>query len=260
MPRVTGVSTEDNAKNIESPLDLSGVPLMDIQNPTNSMATEDYHTMAAETASTGTAPESIFEGMQTIANIARTSADFDPLDPEGKGNKENFLTFTQHLNDSTVLSLLRSHTIYVKSKSRQSDKLINSFADAFNGIGEENKEAIVSAVTNLASAALSYSNQVERYSNFAQNILEVDAEGNVIFHLYYCQFQIESTERKGTIKFSSQYDVLQAVYKLTPGQWGMVREEFAEETKVSTEAWLSKFTTKPKMNADAKTPCLNKES
>ncbi len=258
MQRVTGVSTEDWAKNVKRSPALPDVPQLDIQNPTSSYATEAYVVKAKEMESAGTVPESIFEGIQTVADIARVRTQFNPLDPEGTGNKEHFIKFTQYIDSAPFLALLNADTMMVETSSHNSSELVNSFVDAFTGIDAKDKDQIVGAVTNLANAALSYSNRIEKYSNFAQNILDVDGDGNVLFHLYSSQFQIKAEERKGTITFDTTYSVIRSVYQLSVGEWRRIRGNFADQTKTSTQEWLSRFTTPCKPNTTIDTPCLTK--
>ncbi len=256
MDRVTGVSKEDWVKNIKRSPELPDIPQLDGLNPANSYATDAYRTQATAMESSGTPPQSIFEGIQTVADLARVRSKFNPLDPEGTGNKAHFLKFSQRIANAPFLALITGDTITVQTSSHNSNELVDSFVKGFTGIGEKDKDQIIGAVTDLANAALSYSDRIEKYSNFAQNILDVDGDGNVLFHLYSSQFQIEASERKGSITFNTQYNVVRGVYQLSVAKWEEIKDLFAFKTKVSTQEWLSNFKTPCKPGATAKTPCL----
>lgn len=216
-----------------------------IMNPSNAAAVGDYAERAAASATSGSAPGSIFEGMQTAADLARTRSGYNPLDPEGTGNKAHFLQFTQNIADAPFLSLIKADRVYVNQQSQDSSKLIESFVDAFVGIATENAAQIQTSVQNLAKAAISYSNKTQRYCNFAQNLLQLNSSGNVEFHLYSSQFSIQTSEKKGTITFQSSYEVLRAVYQLSPASWANVKPLFEQQEQTDTEDWLAQMRTPP---------------
>ena len=227
-----------------------------IMNPSNADAVGDYAEKAAASATSGSAPESIFEGMQTVANLARTRAGYNPLDPEGTGNKAHFLQFTQNIADAPFLDLIKADRVQVTQKSKDSSKLIKSFVDAFVGIATENVAQIQISVKNLANAALSYAEEIQEFSNFAQNLLQLKSSGNVEFHLYSSQFQIQTSERKGTITFQSSYEVLRAVYQLSPASWANVKPLLQQQKKTDTISWLNEMRTKSKGSGGAIASCL----
>eukprot|EP01001_Neometanema_parovale_P004382 NODE_1615_length_1662_cov_3.222222_g1536_i0.p1 GENE.NODE_1615_length_1662_cov_3.222222_g1536_i0~~NODE_1615_length_1662_cov_3.222222_g1536_i0.p1 ORF type:complete len:275 (-),score=-22.70 NODE_1615_length_1662_cov_3.222222_g1536_i0:34-858(-) len=227
-----------------------------IENPANSEAVGDYRAQAEKASTPGTAPQSVFDGMQTAVNMCRTKAQYNPLDPEGKGNRARFIEFTQNISSMPFVTLEWATTTQIKQKSRNADVLINSFVDGFWGITQGDKEQIVKSVRNLASAALSYADQTERLSNFAQNLLQVDSSGNVEFCLYSSTFQISVSEHKGIITFHSEYELSQAMYSLSPSNWDSVKELFAKEYKVTVEDWIKNMTTPVKEGSTIRALCL----
>lgn len=248
MARITGVSANEWLQHVNKINPVMAQALMKsatgpIQNPANAAAVGDYAAKAAAAASNSSNPGSIFEGMQTIADLSRTHAHYNPLDPTGTGNKEHFTNFTQNIADAPMLSLLHASTKNVDQKSQNSDALIDSFVSAFEGIAQENVAAITSAVANLAKAALSYSDKVQKYSNFAQNLLQTNSSGNVEFHLYSSQFEIHQTKSKGTVTFQANYEVLCAVYQLSAASWNQVKAEFNKQKKTDTNSWMNSMKT-----------------
>ncbi|PHI18675.1 hypothetical protein CEQ90_16565 [Lewinellaceae bacterium SD302] len=231
-------------------------PNDNIMSPANAAGVGNYVQMAQQNSSSGSAPKSVFEGMQTIANLSRVKAGYNPLDPEGKGSKANFLQFSQYLADLPALSLLNSSTKEVHQQEQNADKIIDSFVAAFEGIAQENVAAITSAVSNLAKAALSYSKKEQKYSNFAQNLLQVNSTGDVQFHLYSSVFQISQTESKGTITYKSDYSVLVAVYELAASEWGQISGIFNKQEKTSINDWLNNMKTPVKGAGGARALCL----
>ena len=228
-----------------------------IMAPTNASGVGDYVAKAAAAATPGTAPGSIFEGMQTVANLCRVKANYNPLDVEGNGNFAHFLQFTQNIADVPFLSLLNSSSQEIEQKSKNSDILINSFVDGFVGLAEEDKDAVTNSVKTLAKAALSYAGQVETGSNFAQNLLQTNSSGDVQFSLFNSIFTIKSENNKGTITFESSYKLYRAVYQLSAASWAEIKPVFDQQQKTDTSEWLKNMTTKPKGLGAATTPCLD---
>lgn len=227
-----------------------------IESPANSEPVGDYKAQAEKASTPGTAPQSVFDGMQTAVNMCRTKAQYNPLDPEGKGNKAHFIEFTQNISSMPFVTLEWAKTTEIEQKSHNADDLINSFVDGFQGIEERDKEQITNSVRNLVRAALSYASKTQKLSNFAQNLLQVDSSGNVEFSLYCSTFQISVEESKGTITFHSKYELSQAMYSLSPSTWDSVKELFANEYKVTVEDWIKNMTTPVKEGSTIRALCL----
>ena len=228
-----------------------------IMNPANTAAVGNYAAQAASAASPGTAPVSVFEGMQTIANLSRVRAGYNPLDVEGTGNKAHFLQFTQNIADAPFITLLTADTLAVKQESHNSDILVDTFVDGFVGLAEGDIIKVRNSVKTLAAAALSYAGQEEKGSNFAQNLLQVNSAGDVQFSLYSSEFSIKSEQNKGTVTFQSSYFLVRAVYQLSVASWKQIKDLFAEQQKTDTQSWLNQMSTKKKVAEAAKTPCLD---
>lgn len=261
MARVTGVSIEEWINFQTQPftpgmvMQLAGGQTMA---PANSIGVGGYDAAAAAAATNGPTPGSIFEGMQTIARLARTRSGYNPLDPDGMGNKQHFLQFTQNIASAPMLDLIKADTQDVINNSQNSDSLIDSFVGAFVGIASENVGEITKAVSNLAKAALSYSEKIEKFSNFAQNLLQVDSSGNVQFHLYSSTFEIHTTENKGTVTFHSQYSVLRAVYQLSPSAWDASKQYFNQQQNTDSNDWINSMKTPVKEIGGARALCIER--
>ncbi|MFT5675865.1 MAG: hypothetical protein ACI808_001797 [Paraglaciecola sp.] len=227
-----------------------------IQNPSRAEAVGDYKAKANAAATPGTAPISVFDGMQTAVNLCRTKSQFNPLDPENFGNKAHFLLFTQFISSMPFVTLQWAETTDIKQQSRNSDALINSFVGGFKGMVDEDKNEIINSVKSLVSAALSYSNQTEKQSNFSQNLLQVDGEGNVQFNLYSSTFEISSSSHKGNITFHSEYSLAQVSYTLSPATWAQVKSSFAEQLKVTVDDWLNNMKTPVMPGSSVRAICL----
>lgn len=226
-----------------------------VENPANSMAVGDYQAAAAKAATPAKNPISIFEGMQTTVNLCRVRAGYDPIDLENNGTQTKFLEFTNNIAGVPFLTLEWAMQSDVMQQSHDANILIESFVNAFQGILEKDKKSISDSVKVLASAALSYSEQVERQSNFAQNLLQV-SPGMVYFGLYSSMFAISVKEHKGVINYQSSYTLRQAQYSLSQERWERVCPLFEEEEKTSTEDWLAIFKTPKKQGSAVKTLCL----
>jgi hypothetical protein len=229
----------------------------EIENPANSQGVGSYIENANAAETPGTAPISLFDGMQTAVNLCRVKADFDPIDIDNKGDEAHFIAFTNNVAQIPFITLDWSTTTDVKQESKSADILIQSFVDAFQGILDKDKESIFDSVKSLAAAALSYAGQTEKKSNFAQNLLQDPTKDQVTFGLYSSRFEISVSEGKGTIKYHANYLLSQAQYSLSKASWEQVRPYFEEEQKVTVEDWLSKMKTPAKTGSTVKTICLD---
>ncbi|MEI9609718.1 hypothetical protein [Raoultella ornithinolytica] len=230
-----------------------------VMNPAIAAATQDYidgniHASKLVNA-TSSAPQTMFDGLQTIVNLCRVQSGYNALDPDGTGNKVYFTRFTQNVANVPCLSLLSAETKNIKQQSHNADELINSFVDAFDGLTQSDQSKIKSSVTSLAKAALSYANQDQKSSNFTQNILQT-GDDQVIFTLYASTFEISSTQSKGVISFKSEYSLQQALYSLSRASWERVKDLFAEQEKTTMEQWLNDMKTPAKSGSTVKALCL----
>lgn len=260
VPRITGFSAEEWVKHMNQPYtaseSLNAGPTTGIQAPANAFGVGDYDLEAKKHATSSSNPQSVFEGMQTIANLARVRAGYNPLDPEGYGDLPHFLQFTKNISDAPFLALLTADTKKVVQKSRDSNAIIDSFVQDFVGIAEQNQKEIENAVSSLAKAATSRAGAVQKYSNFAQNLLQVNAHGDIEFSVYNSLFEIKTKKGKGTITYHMQYDLSRAVYQLSQEAWDSVKDQFDQILKTTTDEWLGSMTTEVKPGPVADLSCL----
>lgn len=226
-----------------------------IMNPSRATATAEYIKNSNGLTVKSDAPETMFDGIQTIANICRVKSNYNPLDPEKNGDKAHFLAFTQLIASVPCLTLLNAKSKEIKQKSHNANDLIDSFVNAFDGLSEIDLDGIKNSVSNLAKAALSYASQIESESNFTQNILQT-GDDSVVFSLYSSVFYISATERKGKIKFKSEYTLNEAQYSLSSSTWEQVKSAFSNEAKTSLEEWLNNMKTEDKSGSTVEALCL----
>ncbi|MBC3454457.1 MULTISPECIES: hypothetical protein [Pseudomonas] len=230
--------------------------------PAAGAATDSYANDANKNVSPGKAPVSIYEGLQTAIDIARRRSEYNPLDqptdqrPKAKGDREHFIAFTQQIAEIPFLSLLAAQVTQIQQKSHDANALIDSFVKGFIGLAAKDVEQIKKSLSSLVNAALSYSEQTERQSNFNQNILQTGIAGSVNFMLYASEFTIKATSKKGTITFQSSYTLSQAVYQLSVESWENVRDVFAKQQKTDTQQWLGDTTTPVKPGSSLRAICL----
>ncbi|OCQ51102.1 hypothetical protein Ppb6_03660 [Photorhabdus australis subsp. thailandensis] len=219
--------------------------LSDVQSPANIAVTDKYAVFAKKSATSCKYPVSITEGMQTIINLCRVASGYDPLDPEGNGNAEKFIAFTDEIERVPFLSLLWSDTKIIIQKSQDTDVLIDSFVKAFRGLSPEDKITIKLYLKELIRAALSYAGEKEKQSNFVQYALN-KSPNSVSLLLYSSVLTIKKVNNKGTIKFTSNYTLSQAEYNLNQASWETVRPMFDKENKITIEYLIDYMTTKVK--------------
>ncbi|KAA1181313.1 hypothetical protein [Photorhabdus heterorhabditis] len=229
----------------------------DIQSPANGAATGNYARLNQDSSSSLKYPLSITEGLQTVINMARSVSGYNPLDPQGQGNKNNFLSFTSELSGVPFLSLLSTSVQNVIQKSHNADVLINSFLENFLGLSYQEKEQMKIPLRQLAIAALSYAGKRQTQSNFVQSVLATSPKGGVSVFLYWSEFTISaSPDDKGIIEFKSSYLLPQAEYNLRYESWINVRPAFEKAQKVSLEDWMNSMTTRRKQGSNVRALCI----
>lgn len=234
--------------------------------PAAGSATGSYAKDADKNVSPGKAPVSIYEGLQTSIDIARRRSGYNPLDqptdqkPKTAGDREHFIAFTQEIANIPFLSLLKAQVTQIEQKSHNANELIDSFVKGFIGLQAQDVGQIRDSLASLVNAALSYSEQTERQSNFNQNILQTGPAGAVYFMLYASEFTIKATSHKGTITFQSSYNLSQAIYQLSVESWNNVKDVFSQTQKTDTQQWLGDTTTEPKVGSTLKASCVMRKA
>ncbi|WP_434525063.1 hypothetical protein [Photorhabdus asymbiotica] len=219
--------------------------LSDVQSPANIAVTDEYAVFTKKSATPCKYPVSITEGLQTIINLCRVASGYDPLDPEGNGNAEKFIAFTDEIAKVPFLSLLWSDTSIITQQSHDTDVLIDSFVEAFRGLSPKDKITIKLYLKELIRAALSYADAKEKQSNFVQCALS-KSPTSVSLLLYSSVLTIKEVNNKGTIKFTSDYTLSQAEYNLSQASWETVKPMFDKENKTTIECLIDYMTTKVK--------------
>ncbi|OCQ51103.1 hypothetical protein Ppb6_03661 [Photorhabdus australis subsp. thailandensis] len=229
----------------------------DVQSPANGAATGSYTQLERDSSTSSKSPLSITEGLQTVINMARAVSGYNPLDPQGQGNKKNFFSFTAELSGVPFLSLLSTSIQNVIQKSHDADVLINSFLENFLGLSHQEKEQMKIPLRQLAIAALSYAGKRQTQSNFVQSVLATSPRGGVSVFLYWSEFAISAAPNdKGIIEFKSSYLLPQAEYNLRYESWVNVRPAFEKAQKVSLEDWINSMTTRRKQGSNVRALCI----
>ncbi len=219
--------------------------LSDIQSPASVAATNTYTLFAKKSATSNKYPVSVTEGLQTIINLCRVASGYDPLEPEGNGNAEKFIAFTEEIEKVPFLSLLWADKSTITQQSHDTDVLIDSFIKVFQGLSPQDKITIKIYLKKLIDTALSYADQKEKKSNLVQYALAKTPNG-VSLLLYSFVLTIKKVDNKGTIKFTSHYNLCQAEYNLSQKIWEMTRSVLEKEDKITIEYLIDCMTTKTK--------------
>jgi hypothetical protein len=226
----------------------------DIDNPTAAVATEYYVQAANAGASDSYSPVSLQEGLQTIIGMCQQRSGFNPLNPEGQFS--DFIKFSQTVASSSFLNLLNQSESPIVQSSHNPNDLINSFVSNYAGIRQgTDVDTVRSSLTNLVSAALSWSSPEEKQSNFTQCVLQQDDYG-AYFMLYYSLFTIRAEDNKGTIEFDSEYRLCQAEYVLSNEIWEEHREDFGTQQKTEMQQLLHNLTTEVNSHSVVRAACL----
>lgn len=225
--------------------------------PARALAVGHYQNQARKAQTKGTEPKSIYEGLQTIVNLCRVKAEYDPIDVENKGNYQHFLAFTNYLAHAPFLTLIQAKHTKVDQKSKNTDELIDSFVETFIGLTKENYAQVKESVTKLVSNIASYAQKKDKQANFFQNLLMVNNSGDLLVTLHYTLLEIKEDDGKFTITYESNYKLYQAQYQLSASMWDTIQPHFSTLEKTTTDKWIDFMKTPPKKDSKVKTPCFD---
>nr|ASU92577.1 PIP-47Fa [Pseudomonas chlororaphis] len=229
--------------------------------PAGSLATARYLQAANNNASSGSAPTSLQDGLQTCVNMARTRSGWNPNDPptaanpHTTGDYEHFISFTKEISRIPFLTLESASSSLVMQQSHNADDLINSFANGFHGLETADIEETKRGLKELVKAALSECEKTNRESFFNQHTLQ-QKDDTAIYLIYSSTFSIVATDQKGTINFQSSYLLTQSKYTLSNATWDRIKDLFYDQQKTDTNTWLNGMKTLPRAGSTARATCL----
>jgi hypothetical protein len=182
----------------------------------------------------------------TILDIARQKAGYNPTKPDDPKGKEKFLDYLNRVQKAPFFTLTYAERETIKSESRNYDELINAIADTFQGLVEENKKAVVSALSGLAKVAANSESTKQTKDLFVQNVISASNQYSV--YLYTCHVDMESATKKGVKEKQSLFEVSTTKLDFKKSLWPTAARKVYDITVLAIDDWLDDNTTVAESN------------
>jgi hypothetical protein len=177
----------------------------------------------------------------TILDMARQKAGYNPTKPDDPKGKEKFLDYLNRVQKAPFFTLTYAERETIKSESKNYDELINAIADTFQGLVEENKKAVVSALGGLAKVAANSESTKQTKDLFVQNV--ISASNQYSIYLYTCHVDMESATKKGVKEKQSNFEVSTTKLDFKKSLWPTAARKVYDITVLTIDDWLDDNTT-----------------
>lgn len=183
-------------------------------------------------------------GLMHVSDLARISANWSPVILDN--SEANSKAYNDYLNKVVQFPLVTLNFAARQQITRQTsdwNSVIDSIADTFVGIADNDRKSIVQGLKDLAQAASSTMETTQKTSLFCQNA--INASNNVYeFYLYSSTCTFWEKSGKGFDTKQSDFDVLKVKLTLLMPLW--TRDNVAKiigQTNKSLDDWLKNNST-----------------
>jgi hypothetical protein len=177
----------------------------------------------------------------TIIDIARKKAGYNPTNPDDPNGKKKFLDYLDRVQKAPFFTLTYAEKETIKSESKSYDQLIDAIADTFQGLVEQNKKAVVSALASMAKVAANTESTKQTKDLFVQNVISASDQYSV--YLYTCHVDMESATKKGIKEKQSLFEVSTTKLDFKKSLWPSSARKVYDITVVAIDDWLEGNTT-----------------
>jgi len=196
-------------------------------------------TGATSSASVAAMLASPASGLMHVSDMARIANNWNPTNLVDSGaNSIAYQNYVSSLVKFPLVTLNMATRTKITRQSSDWNDVIDAIAATFQGIAENDKNAIVGGLKNLAQAASSTMSTTEQTNVFVQNALNV-ANDTYEFYLYNSQVAFQETKGKGYDTKQSSFDVVQVKLTLLMPLW--TEENVGKiigQTNASLDDWL----------------------
>lgn len=178
-------------------------------------------------------------GLMHVSDMARIASGWSPVSlQESEANSAAYQNYLNRMVSFPLVMLNRSERQTMSRTTKDWGPLLKSIADTFVGIAENDKEAIVGGLENLAKAASSSMSTVQKTSLFCQNAINA-REGVYELFIYSSVCTFKEEKGKGFDMKQNTFDLLQVKLTLAMPLWieDTVRKIIGK-TESSLDDWL----------------------
>lgn len=190
-------------------------------------------------------PKNLPTAVSSILQHAQNRADFHPSFQEPIAVAEKFKDYLREVDKIPFLHLAMNDRVQKEYKEKNYDKLIDEIVSLYDGFEQKDKLKLKESIRNIASSLLS-SKDTKLYRDiFSQaTIRKEDNKGYEVI-IYYTNFAMERTEKKGEVRINQSYTVNRAIYNVLEASIKAHAEALSKLTKTDVEDWIKETSTPP---------------
>lgn len=187
-------------------------------------------------------PKNLPTAVATILQHSQNKADFHPSFQQPLVVAEKFREYLREIDSVPFLSLSMNDKVQKSYKEKNYDKLINEIVSLYDGFEEKDKAKLKESIRNIASSLVD-SKDTELYRDiFSQaTIRNENKEMEVV--IYYTNFSMKRTEKKGEVTINQNYTVNRVVYTVLSASIKAHADVLAKLTKTDVDDWIDKTST-----------------
>ena len=182
----------------------------------------------------------------TILDMARQKSGYNPTNPDDPNGKQKFLDYLSRVQKAPFFTLTFAEREKIESESKSYDQLINAIADTFQGLVEENKKAVVNALSSLAKVAANSESTRQTKDLFVQNVISASDQYSV--YLYTCHVDMSSVTKKGVVAKQSLFEISTTKLNFKKSLWPAAARKVFDITVLAIDDWIADNTTQPESN------------
>nr|CBA74863.1 conserved hypothetical protein [Arsenophonus nasoniae] len=205
--------------------------------------------------------ESPANGLAIISTIAMGGIGYDPQKASMPGNSEAYITYAEEMKKNVLMMVEEDKLLDLNYREENYDDLIDKIVDIYDSITGADKQKIKNSVTQLAKAALSYSEQKNDSVLFTQGVIASANKDDVKFYINSSHILFErqtgKTKSEPTDKYVSRIQIKSIVLKMHTFIYDKkIAEILLDTTRSDLEEWIRKMKTKAKDNKEVMNYCF----
>lgn len=208
--------------------------------------------------------ESPANGLAIVSTIAMGGVGYDPQKTIMFGNAEAYITYAEEMKRNVLMMVEEDKLLDLSYREENYDDLIDKIVDIYDSITGVDKKKIKSSITQLAKAALSYSEQKNNNILFTQGVIASASKDDVKFYINSSHILFErqagNTKSQPTDKYVSRIQIKNIVLKMHTFIYDKkIAEILLDTTRSDLEEWIKKMKTKAKDKKEAMNYCFGNE-
>lgn len=208
-------------------------------------------------------------GIATIMQMSRSAAGYNPAKIAEPGmddtavQEQNRLAYNAYLNNLTdcpLVDIAYSDALRLHEASQDFNKLVDSMAEAFEGVIKEDYNAIKQSLIKLAKAALSWQTVKQKQYVFSQSVVSSSEKGRskeYTIQIMASSVAMVADTYKGATTTQTDFDVYNTRLTFQGSMWPDFSDQFYQNKVTRISDWATSMNTPAKEGFNKKT-CFDK--